>query len=110
MLQLTVLETILLGGALTTLSATVSGLVVNIKGRRNGHSKMDTAECEQRHAAHAEQHAGEVELAKERFTNVYKKIDGLKENMDQRLGRIEQLLDRRINDAGDPAFGRRATD
>jgi len=114
--ELTSLETILGGGALATASSFITAWIGSrhkkSNGNGNGHgpAKLDTAIFVRYEAAHDHFHTEEAKLAEERVTNIYKKIDGLSSDMNRRLGRIENILDRRQDNVGDPARGRRSAD
>lgn len=114
-MNLTALEMLLGGGAFATAGSMIPVVIRAVSNKKNGNgsgkSKCVSPElCGQKHAAHAELHREESRLSEERFTNVYKKVDGMKEMVNQRLGRIENLLDRRLDGVGDPARGRREAD
>jgi hypothetical protein len=114
-MDLTALEMVLGSGAIATVGAMIPVTVKLLAGKKNGngngkHACVSPEMCAQRHEAHAQIHKEESRLSEERFTNVYKKVDGMKEMVDQRLGRIENLLDRRLDSVGDPTRGRREAD
>lgn len=113
-MELTGLEMLLGGGAVGTFTATVTAVFFKFKKsptNGNGNGKGITPElCKTWREAHSQLHKDEARLSEERFTNVYKRIDHGLLAFDGRLKRIEGMLDRRHDDAGDPKRGRREAD